>query len=161
MVSAIKRYLNHPIEKPEGWKDYPPSSPIGRLSGKWHIRYDYAPEPAWRFIGIKHKIFRLGNVYGPHSHEGVVTNFIDRIFVDESPTIYGDGAQTRDYIYIDDVVSALIAAVGATGDDDTYNVDDIALDAAKYRTVFQPEPFTTLQDGIAKMKQERSTGQHV
>lgn len=50
MVSAIKRYLNQPVEKPEGWKDYPPSSPIGRLSGKWHIRYDYAPEPAWRFV---------------------------------------------------------------------------------------------------------------
>lgn len=159
---------------------------VSKLAAEYYVRL-YSD--VW---GIKHKIFRLGNVYGPHSHDGVITNFIDSVNVDRAPTINGDGTQTRDYIYLDDVVSALIAAVGATGDDDTYNlgtgtptsvndvfkvvsdafesevephfapprigdIDHICLDSTKYKAVFQPEPFTTLQDGIAKMKQERRT----
>ena len=89
---------------------------VSKLAGEHYVRL-YSD-----MYGLKHKILRLGNVYGAHALEGVIPNFIHRMLADESPTINGDGTQTRDYIYIDDVVSALIGAIGATGDDDTFNV---------------------------------------
>jgi UDP-glucose 4-epimerase len=57
---------------------------------------------------------RLGNVYGPRQdplgEAGVIGIFCGLLLQSGRPTIFGDGAQTRDYIYVDDVVSALIAA---------------------------------------------------
>ena len=76
--------------------------------------------------GIRHKIFRYGNVYGPrqnpHGEAGVVAIFTGQFLRGEQPTIYGDGSKTRDYIYISDIVAANIAALDATGDNDTYNI---------------------------------------
>ena len=76
--------------------------------------------------GIKHKIFRYGNVFGPrqnpHGEAGVVAIFTGQFMRGEQPTIFGDGSKTRDYIYISDIVSANIAALEAAGDNDTYNI---------------------------------------
>ena len=76
--------------------------------------------------GIKHKIFRYGNVFGPrqnpHGEAGVVAIFTGQFLRGEQPTIFGDGTKTRDYIYIGDIVSANIAALEAAGDNDTYNI---------------------------------------
>ena len=76
--------------------------------------------------GIRHKILRYGNVYGPrqnpHGEAGVVAIFTGQFLRGEQPTIYGDGSKTRDYIYISDIVAANIAALDATGDNDTYNI---------------------------------------
>ena len=76
--------------------------------------------------GIKHKIFRYGNVFGPrqnpHGEAGVVAIFTGQFMRGEQPTIFGDGTKTRDYVFVSDVVSASIAAMGAAGDNDTYNI---------------------------------------
>ena len=60
---------------------------------------------------------RLGNVYGPRQdplgEAGVVAIFCGLLDSGGTPTVYGDGTQTRDYIYVGDVVSAALAA-GAT-----------------------------------------------
>ena len=76
--------------------------------------------------GIKHKIFRYGNVFGPrqnpHGEAGVVAIFAGQFMRGEQPTIFGDGSKTRDYIFVSDIVSANIAALGDVGDNDTYNI---------------------------------------
>jgi len=63
-------------------------------------------------------ILRFFNVYGPGSKSGL-TLFCERIRNEEEITIFGDGNQTRDYVYIDDVISALLSALDISG---TYNV---------------------------------------
>jgi UDP-glucose 4-epimerase len=56
---------------------------------------------------------RLGNVYGPrqdpHGEAGVVAIFCNRLLADEPVTIFGDGRQTRDYVFVEDVVDAFVA----------------------------------------------------
>ena len=63
---------------------------------------------------MKYSILNLSNVYGPrqdpHGEAGVVSIFANKYIKNEEPTVYGDGEQTRDYIYVKDVVSALIKA---------------------------------------------------
>ena len=63
---------------------------------------------------LKYSILNLSNVYGPrqdpHGEAGVVSIFANKYLNDEKPIIYGDGEQTRDYIYVKDVVSALTKA---------------------------------------------------
>ena len=65
--------------------------------------------------GINHTILRPGNVYGPgqdpHGEAGVVAIFGLRMLAGEEVTIYGDGEQERDYVYVDDVVNATLAAI--------------------------------------------------
>jgi UDP-glucose 4-epimerase len=60
---------------------------------------------------------RLGNVYGPRQdplgEAGVIAIFCGKLRSGERPLIYGDGTQTRDYIYVGDVVAAALAAAGA------------------------------------------------
>jgi UDP-glucose 4-epimerase len=64
--------------------------------------------------GLDSVSLRLGNVYGPrqdpHGEAGVVAIFCARLLTGEPVVVYGDGAQTRDYVYIDDVVEALLMA---------------------------------------------------
>jgi UDP-glucose 4-epimerase len=66
-------------------------------------------------FGLKYCVLRLANVYGPrqnpHGEAGVVAIFHDRLLQVEQPTIYGDGEQTRDYIYVGDVANAVENAV--------------------------------------------------
>ena len=67
-----------------------------------------------RLYGLPGVSLRLGNVYGlrqdPLGEAGVIAIFCGRLEAGERPTVYGDGTQTRDYIYVDDVVSAVLAA---------------------------------------------------
>lgn len=63
-----------------------------------------------RFYKIPYTALRYGNVYGPrqnpHGEAGVVAIFSARILAGKSFTIFGDGKQTRDYVYVEDVVNA-------------------------------------------------------
>jgi UDP-glucose 4-epimerase len=65
---------------------------------------------------------RLGNVYGPRQdplgEAGVIAIFCGKLRAGERPRIYGDGGQTRDYVYVGDVVRAQLAAAqsGVTGE---------------------------------------------
>lgn len=60
-------------------------------------------------------VFRFANVYGPRqssrSEGGVVSIFIDKLLKGEKPIIFGDGQQTRDFIYVGDVANAIILAI--------------------------------------------------
>ena len=61
---------------------------------------------------MSYSILNLSNVYGPrqdpHGEAGVMSIFTGKLTNNETPTIYGDGKQTRDYVYVLDVVDALI-----------------------------------------------------
>jgi UDP-glucose 4-epimerase len=74
-----------------------------------------------RLHGLSTLSLRLGNVYGPrqdpHGEAGVVAIFAGAAAAGRPVTVYGDGRQTRDYIYVGDVVDAFLAAaeISATG----------------------------------------------
>lgn len=65
--------------------------------------------------GMKYGLMRYANVYGPrqspHGEAGVVAIFTSRLLAGEQPIINGDGKQTRDYVYVGDVVRANVAAL--------------------------------------------------
>jgi len=96
-----------------------PLSPYG--ASKWAAE---AYVKTWSLSsGVPHVVCRLGNVYGPrqspHGEAGVVAIFTHHLHTGQSPKLFGHGKPTRDYIYVGDVVSALLAASGRTG---TYNI---------------------------------------
>jgi UDP-glucose 4-epimerase len=70
-----------------------------------------------RLYGLNSVTLRYGNVYGPRQdplgEAGVIAIFCGKLETRERPTIYGDGRQTRDYVYVGDVVAANLAAVDA------------------------------------------------
>jgi UDP-glucose 4-epimerase len=70
-----------------------------------------------RLYGLSGVSLRLGNVYGPRQdplgEAGVIAIFCGRLAAGKRPTVYGDGTQTRDYIYVGDVVAAALAAAGS------------------------------------------------
>jgi UDP-glucose 4-epimerase len=77
-----------------------------------------------RLYETRHVALRFANVYGPRQlpklEGGVVSIFIDRLRGGESITIYGDGEQTRDFVYVGDVVAAVLASIGQHGS--TFNI---------------------------------------
>jgi len=68
-----------------------------------------------RFSGLDFTACALANVYGPrqdpHTEAGVVSIFSSAMLAGKAPTIFGDGNQTRDYVFIDDVVHAFVQAM--------------------------------------------------
>lgn len=72
-----------------------------------------------RLYGTGHVSLRYGNVYGPrqdpHGEAGVVAIFFGRLARGARCRIFGDGRQTRDYVYVGDVVRATLAAAGREG----------------------------------------------
>jgi UDP-glucose 4-epimerase len=92
-----------------------PVSPYGtaKLAGEEYLSaYN-------RLYGTTHVALRFGNVYGPrqdpHGEAGVVAIFLGALARHEQAYIYGDGLQTRDYVYVGDVARATTAAVGQEG----------------------------------------------
>jgi UDP-glucose 4-epimerase len=77
-----------------------------------------------RLYGIERVILRYANVYGPRQdplgEAGVVAIFTGKILKGEKPVIYGDGTQTRDYIFVEDVVKANVLAL--EGKEGIYNI---------------------------------------
>jgi UDP-glucose 4-epimerase len=69
--------------------------------------------------GLEYTALAMANVYGPrqnpHGEAGVVAIFAGKLLGHERPVIYGDGAQTRDFVYVDDVVDAFVRAVEKGG----------------------------------------------
>jgi UDP-glucose 4-epimerase len=96
-----------------------PLSPYG--ASKWAAE---AYVNTWSLSsGIPHAVCRLGNVYGPrqspHGEAGVVAIFSNHLYTGKTPKLYGHGTPTRDYVYVADVVRALLTASGRSG---TYNI---------------------------------------
>jgi UDP-glucose 4-epimerase len=73
-----------------------------------------------RIHGTDHVALRFGNVFGPRQDSslegGVVSIFLERLARGEETLIFGDGLQSRDFVFVGDVVDALLAAVGHAGD---------------------------------------------
>jgi UDP-glucose 4-epimerase len=94
-------------------EEYPawPVSPYGiaKLSVEHYLFY-YADQ-----FGLPYTVLRYANVYGPrqdpHGEAGVVAIFVERLLAGQECTLYGDGEQTRDYIYVGDLVRANVAAL--------------------------------------------------
>jgi len=90
-----------------------PVSPYGasKLAGEGYCSAYY------RTFGIDTVVLRFGNVYGPLSghKNSVVARFIKRASSDEVLEIYGDGTQTRDFIYVDDLIRAVRLAATVEG----------------------------------------------
>src|SRR5512134_832911 len=72
-----------------------------------------------RLYGTTHVALRFGNVYGPrqdpHGEAGVVAIFLGALARHEQAYIFGDGLQTRDYVYVGDVARATVSALGQEG----------------------------------------------
>jgi UDP-glucose 4-epimerase len=68
-----------------------------------------------RYRGLDYTACALANVYGPrqdpYGEAGVVSIFTSKMLAGEAPAIYGDGNQTRDYVFIDDVIHAFVQAI--------------------------------------------------
>lgn len=88
-----------------------PLSPYGvsKLSGEFYLTYYHLE------FGLPYVALRYANVYGPrqssHGEAGVVAIFISRLLAGQKPMINGDGKQTRDYVFVGDVVRANVAAL--------------------------------------------------
>jgi len=96
-----------------------PLSPYG--ASKWAAE---AYVKTWSLSsGIPHAVCRLGNVYGPrqspHGEAGVVAILSHHLYTGRVPTLFGQGKPTRDYVYVGDVVRALVVASGKSG---TFNI---------------------------------------
>jgi UDP-glucose 4-epimerase len=105
-----------------------PESPYGvsKLTGEQYLFYYH------RVHGLEYAALRYSNVYGPrqdpHGEAGVVAIFSTRLLRETPLTIFGDGEQTRDYVFVGDVVAANLALADAqfaparTLDDRGFNV---------------------------------------
>ena len=97
---------NHPLR---------PLSPYG-ITKLCTERYLYYYKQQY---GIDYVALRYANIYGPrqnpHGEAGVVAIFVQRLLGGQQPVIYGDGEQTRDYVFVGDVVKANLAALDYEG----------------------------------------------
>jgi UDP-glucuronate decarboxylase len=111
----------------------------------------------WRQHRLRIKVARIFNTYGPRMHPNdgrVVSNFIVQALLGKDITIYGDGAQTRSFCYVDDLIDGLIRLM-ATGDQITgpinlgnpeeYSIRQLAttiieLTGARSKLVDRPRP---------------------
>jgi len=101
-----------------------PKSPyaLQKLIGEMHARLYY------ELYGLESICLRYFNVFGPRQdpsspYSGVISIFMDRAIEKRAPVIYGDGEQSRDFVYVNDVVGAnLLAAVAKSADGRAINV---------------------------------------
>lgn len=98
-----------------------PMSPYGisKLCGEHYLSYFQ------RISGIQVVSLRYSNVYGPRQdpdgEAGVISIFLQKMLNNEQPIIHGNGRQTRDFVFVDDVAEANLAAMGQDSCG-TYNV---------------------------------------
>jgi UDP-glucose 4-epimerase len=90
-----------------------PISPYGasKLCGEAYCSAFYGS------YGLETVALRFGNVYGPHSnHKGsVVAKFIRALVAGEPLQVFGDGSQTRDFVYVEDLAEAIVLAIEKPG----------------------------------------------
>jgi len=85
-----------------------PLSPYAadKLAGEYYLRFYHAK------FGIETTAFRFFNIFGPRQdpsspYSGVISIFIERVSRGEAVTLFGDGRQTRDFVYVGDLVTLL------------------------------------------------------
>jgi UDP-glucose 4-epimerase len=94
-------------------KESHPQVPLSPYGVAKKVAFDYLN--TYRALhGIEFTALALANVYGPrqdpHGEAGVVAIFAGKLLADEPCTVFGDGEQTRDYVFVDDVVDAFVRA---------------------------------------------------
>ncbi|HMP77450.1 MAG TPA: SDR family oxidoreductase [Kiritimatiellia bacterium] len=108
-------------------EDQPPApvSPYGaaKLMGEHYLKIFH------RLYGLEAVSCRFFNVYGPRQdpsspYSGVISRFVDALRAGAQPVLFGDGEQTRDFVFVADVASALLGAMRreSSGDGSAYNV---------------------------------------
>ena len=133
-------------------EDAPPApiSPYG--ASKWAAE---AYVNTWREASrVSHAICRLANVYGPrqnpHGEAGVVAVFSHCLWRGASPTLFGFGKPTRDYVHVHDVARALLAAVGKAG---VFNVSTgVETDVATVFELLRTAAGVPLQGELAPLR---------
>lgn len=96
---------NHPLQPTD-------VNGINKMAGEWyHLLYN-------NVHGIKAVSLRLTNVYGPrqllkHNRQGFIGWFVRQVVEGQKISIYGDGQQRRDLVYVDDVVDAILAVAAS------------------------------------------------
>lgn len=127
-LNAVKKFIFASSGAPAGEVEPPiheelpphPVSPYGasKLAGEGYCSAYY------RTFGVETVCLRFGNVYGPRSNKkaSVVAKFIRHALQDEPCVIYGDGTQTRDFLYIDDLVRAVILAMEKPVGGETFQI---------------------------------------
>ena len=115
-LQGVKRFVFSSSGAPLGEQEPPlhedmvarPISPYGasKLAGEAYC------SAYWGSFGVETVALRFGNVFGPGSahKSSVVAKFIREAMAGETLHVYGDGTQTRDFIYIDDLLDAVVAA---------------------------------------------------
>jgi UDP-glucose 4-epimerase len=85
---------------------------VSKLAGEHYLFYFR------RVFGLAYMALRYANVFGPrqdpHGEAGVIAIFSKKLLAGEDVTIFGDGEQTRDYVYVGDVVRANLAAIASS-----------------------------------------------
>jgi UDP-glucose 4-epimerase len=119
--AAVRRFVFASSSAPLGAVEPPvhegkaprPASPYGasKLAGEGYC------SAYWRSFGLETVALRFGNVYGPGSDRksSVVAAFIRRALAGEPLEVFGDGSQTRDFIFVDDLVGAILKAARVPG----------------------------------------------
>lgn len=98
-----------------------PLSPYGisKLTGEYYLNFFN------KIYGLKYTTFRYSNVYGPrqdpYGEAGVISIFANLMLNNKEPIIFGDGNQTRDYVFVKDVVNANIIAL-EKGENEAFNI---------------------------------------
>src|SRR3990170_3898667 len=98
-----------PLVEEEGLNPLSPYA-ADKLAGEYYLRFYHAK------FGIETTAFRFFNIFGPRQdpsspYSGVISIFIERVSRGEPVTIFGDGRQTRDFVYVGDLVKLLVQAV--------------------------------------------------
>jgi UDP-glucose 4-epimerase len=105
--------------------------------------------------GIPHAVCRLGNVYGPrqspHGEAGVVAIFSEHIHTGRTPRMFGHGLPTRDYVHVQDVVTAMRKASGHRG---TYNIaTGVETSVTELWAILKDESGTRLEPELVPLRQ--------
>lgn len=127
-LQGVKKFIFASSGAPAGEVEPPiheelpphPVSPYGssKLAGEGYC------SSYFRTFGIGTVCLRFGNVYGPRSKKksSVVAKFIRQAMLGEPCVIYGDGKQTRDFLYIDDLVRAVTLAIDKPVGGETFQI---------------------------------------
>ena len=138
-----------PIPTPED-RIPAPLSPYG--ASKWAGE---AYVLAWaQASGLPHAVCRLGNIYGPrqspHGEAGVVAIFSYHLWRGTTPTVFGYGRPTRDYVHVRDVVGAMLAARGTAG---VFNVSTgLETDVMTIFSALQEAAGTAIEPELAPLR---------
>jgi UDP-glucose 4-epimerase len=114
MASTAAAYGNNPALPKRETMRPEPESPYGltKVTGEYYMR-SFA-----QLYGLQTVALRYFNVYGPRQdpksmYSGVISKFTDVLSAGGTPTVFGDGKQTRDFVFVKDIVQANVKAMHA------------------------------------------------